>query len=327
MDRRSFLTVLTGTVAAWPLALNAQLPEKTARIGILWRGANAEQEGSNYKSLVKGLTDLGQVEGRTLVIEHRFANDTPDRFKSMAAELVSSNVDLLIAVGPTAASFAKAATTTIAIVFLLVADPVGAKLVDSAQPGGNATGLSTLAPEVFTKRLTVLKEVMPALSKTGFLFNANDQNMRPYLEGTQTAAAELGLTVQTFEWHSVNDLGPAFDAMKRAGVQAFTTSADGMAFAHRALIGQIAQARNLPLIVWSRDALKGGALMSYGADQDAICQRAAVFVEKILKGAKPGELPVEQPAKFEFLLNPRAAKALGLNIPEAVVKRADGTVE
>jgi len=228
MDRRSFLTVLTGMVAPWPLASNAQQAEKTARIGVLWRGANAEQEGSNYKSLVKGLTDLGQVEGRTLAIEHRFANDAPDRFKSMAAELVSSNADLLVGIGPAAASFAKAATTTIPIVFVLVADPVEAKLVDSlAQPGGNATGLSTLAAEVFTKRLAVLKEVMPALSKTGFLLNANDQNVRPYVDGTQTAATELGLTVQTFEWRSVNDLGPAFDAMKRAGVQAFTTNPDG----------------------------------------------------------------------------------------------------
>jgi putative ABC transport system substrate-binding protein len=169
--------------------------------------------------------------------------------------------------------------------------------------------------------------MMPTLSKVGFLLNANDPNVRPYIDGTQAAASELGLSTQPFEWHSVNNIGPAFDAMKRAGMQAFTTNPDGMAFAHRGLIGQIALARNLPLSVWSREALKGGALMSYAADQDAICQRAAVFVEKILKGAKPAELPVEQPTKFEFLINPRAAKALGLNIPEAVLKFADGTVE
>ena len=175
--------------------------------------------------------------------------------------------------------------------------------------------------------MALLKEMIPALARVGFLFNANDQNLRPYMDGTQAAAAELGLTAQTFEWHSVNDIGPAFDAMKRAGTQAFTTNPDGLAFAHRALIAQIALARNLPLSVWSREALKGGALMSYAADHDAICQHAAVYVDKILKGAKPGELAVEQPTKFELLINPRAAKALGVTILEALLKRADGTVE
>jgi putative ABC transport system substrate-binding protein len=328
MKRRDFITLLGGTAVAWSLAARAQQPEKISRIGVLWRAPSAEQEGSTFKSLLKGFSDLGYAEGRGITLEHRFANDTPDRFKSMAAELASSDVDVVIGVGNSAATSAKEATTTIPIVFVLVADPVGSKLVDSfAQPGGNATGLTSLAAEVFTQRLALLKEMIPALSKVGFLFNANDQSLRPYMDGTQTAATELGLTAQTFEWHSVNDIGPAFDAMKRAGMQAFTTSADGMAFAHRALIGQIALARNLPLAVWSREALKGGALMSYAADQDAVCQRAAVFADKILKGAKPAELAVEQPTKFEFLINPRAARALGLSIPEAVLKRADGTVE
>jgi putative tryptophan/tyrosine transport system substrate-binding protein len=328
MKRRDFITLLGGTAATWSLAARAQQPDKTPKVGVLWRAASAEQEGSNFKSLVRGFSDLGYVEGRGITLEHRFANDTPDGFKSMAAEFAASKVDVLIGVGNSAASYAREATATIPIVFVLVADPVGSQLVKTlAQPGGNMTGLSSLTPEVFTKRLALLKDIVPTLSKVGFLFNANDQNSRPYMEGTQTAATELGLTAQTFEWHSVNDIGPAFDAMKRAGMQAFTTSPDGMAFAHRALIGQIALARNLPLAVWSREALKGGALMSYAADQDAICQRAAVFVDKILKGAKPAELPVEQPTKFEFLVNPRAAKALGLSIPEAVLKRADGTVE
>ena len=327
MKRRDFIRLLGGAAASWPLAAHAQQPEKAARIGVLWRAASAEQEGSNFKSLVKGFNDLGYDEGRA-TLEHRFANDMPDRFKSMAAELASSNVDALIAVGNAAASYAKEATATIPIVFVLVADPVGSQLVKTpAQPGGNMTGLSSLAPEVFTKRLALLKDIVPTLSKVGFLFNANDQTFRPYMEGTQAAATELGLTAQNFEWHSVNDIGPAFDAMKRAGMQAFTTAPDGMAFAHRALIGQIALARNLPLAVWSREALKGGALMSYAADEDAICQRVAVFVDKILKGAKPAELPVEQPTKLEFLINPRAAKGLGLSIPEAVLKRADGAVE
>jgi putative ABC transport system substrate-binding protein len=328
MKRRDFITLVGGAAAAWPLAARAQQPEKIPRIGVLWRAGSAEQEGSSFKSLVKGFSDLGYVEGRDIMLEHRFANEMPERFKSMAAELVSSNVDVLIGVGSNASSYAKDATTTVAVVFILVADPVGSKLVDSlAQPGGNTTGLSNFAPELSGKRLQILKEIIPGLARVGFLFNANDQSSRPYMDGTQAAATELGLTTQTFEWHSVNDLGPAFDAMKRAGVQAFTTDPDGLAFTHRALIAQIALARNLPLSVWSREALKAGALMSYSADHDAICHHAAVYVDKILKGAKPGELPVEQPTKLELLINLKTAKALGLTISEALLQRADEVIK
>jgi putative ABC transport system substrate-binding protein len=252
----------------------------------------------------------------------------PDRFKSMAAELASSNVDILIGVGNDASTYAKDATTTIPVVFVLVADPVGIKLVDSlAQPGGNVTGLSNSSPELFEKRLALLKEIIPGLARVAVLANASDQISRLYIDATQAAAAGLGLTSQTFEWRTVNDLGPAFDAMKRAGMQVLTTSPDGSAFTHRALIAQIALARSLPLAVWSRDVLKAGALMSYAADQDAICQHAAVYVDKILKGAKPGELPVEQPTKLELRINPKTAKALGLTIPEAFLKRADELVD
>ena len=327
MRRRDFIILLGSVAASWPLVGRAQQAGNIPKVAVLWRAGSAEQEGSNFKSLVKGFNDLGYGEGR-IMLEHRFPNEAPDRFKSLAAELVSWSADVLIGVGDSAAIYLKEASATTPLIFVLVADPLGSKLVDNlAQPGGNATGLSSLGAELFSKRMALLKETIPGLAKVGFLFNPNDQNLRPYMDGTQAAATELGLTAQPFEWHSVNDIGPAFDAMKRSGVQAFTTNPDGMAFAHRALIGQIALARNLPLLVWSREALKGGAMMSYAAEQDTICQHAAVFVDKILKGAKPAELPVEQPTKFEFLINPRAAKALGLTIPEAVLKRADATVE
>jgi putative tryptophan/tyrosine transport system substrate-binding protein len=328
MQRRDFITLVGGIAAAWSLAARAQQPGKIPRIGVLWHAASAEQEGSNFRSLVKGFGDLGYAEGRDIILEHRFPDEMPDRFKSMAAELVSSNVDVLIAVGDNAASYAKDASTTIPVVFALVADPVGSKLVDSLpQPGGNITGLSNFAADLCAKRLQLLKEMIPTLSRVGFLFNANDQTARPYMDGIQAAAAELGLTNQTFEWHSVNDLGPAFDAMKRAGTQAFITNPDGLAFTHRALIAQIALARNLPLSVWSREALKPGALMSYAADHDAIRHQAAVYVDKILKGAKPGELPVEQPTKFEFLINLRTAKALALDVPAQLRQLADAVTE
>jgi putative ABC transport system substrate-binding protein len=332
MKRRDFITLVGGAAVAWPLAARAQEAAQEAgkipRIGVLWRAGSAEAEGSNFKSLVKGFDDLDYVEGRNIKLEHRFANDMPDRFKSMAAELASSNVDVLMGVGNNASSYVKDATTTIPVVFVIVPDPVGSKLVDSlAQPGGNVTGLSSSSPALYEKRLALLKEVIPALARVGVLVNVNDQISRLYVDATEAAAAGLGLTVQTFEWHSVNDLGPAFDAMKRAAVQALTSSPDGSAHAHRALIAQIALARGLPLVAWSKDALKAGALMSYAADQDAICHQSAVYVDKILKGATPGALPVEQPTKFELRINPRTAKGLGLTVPEALLKSASEAVE
>ncbi len=226
------------------------------------------------------------------MLEHRFANELPDRFKSLADELVASNVDVLIGVGSSAAPYAKNATTTIPVVFTLVADPIGSKLVDSLQqPGGNVTGLSSFSPDLFGKHLQILKEIIPSLARVALLVNPNDESSRLFMDGLQAAAAELGLTSQNFEWRTTNDLGPAFDAMKRAGIQVFTSNPDGLAFAQRALIGQIALARNLPLSVWSKEALKPGAFMSYAVDQDAICQRTAVFVDKISQGCQTRRAP------------------------------------
>jgi putative ABC transport system substrate-binding protein len=328
MKRRDFIILVGGTALAWPLAARAQEQGKIPRIGVLWQAGSAEAEGSSFKSLAKGFADLGYVEGRNIILEHRFPNAMPDRFKAMAAELVSSNVDVLIGVGNDAASYAKNATSTIPVVFVLVADPVGSKLVDSLpQPGGNATGLSSSGADLFEKHLALLKETIPELSRVGLLVNPGDQLSRLYMDATQAAAAGLGLIIQTLEWRTTNDLGPAFDAMKKAGTQAFATNPDGLAFTQRALIAQIALARQLPLSVWSREALKAGALMSHGADHDAICHHAAVYVDKILKGAKPGELAVEQPTKFELRFNRRTAKALALTIPEALLKRADEILE
>ncbi len=327
MKRRDFILVLGGAAAAWPLAALSQQPEKIPRIGVLWRGVNAEQEGSLFASLVKGFGDAGYVEGRDIKLEHRYANDMPDRFKSMAAELASANVDVLIGVGITAATSAKAATTTIPIVFLIVGDPVGSGLVENlSRPGGNVTGLSSFSAGSFAKRINFLKEFIPGLARVALLINPNDPLPRPYADPSQ-AAQELGLTMQTFEWKTTNDLGPAFDAMKRAKMQVLTTNPDGLAFAHRALIARISASRGLPFSSWSKDTLKQGAVMSYAADQDAICKRAGGYVDKILKGAKPGELPVEEPTKFELFLNPKAAKAVGWTIPESVLSAADGVVE
>jgi putative ABC transport system substrate-binding protein len=326
MDRRHFITVAGGVAAVfWPRAARAQDGEKIPKVGVLWHAASPEAQASSFRSLAKGFTDLGYVEGR-IVFDHRFPNDMPDRLKSMVAQLVASNLDVLIAVGDNAASYAKGATATVPIVFALVSDPVGTKLVETLErPGGNATGIC-FAAEMFSKELQVLKEMIPQLSRVGFLINASEPTPRPYIEATQAAAGTLGLTTEVSEWHSVNDLGPAFDTLKRGNVQAFTMSPDGPSFAHRALIGQIALARGLPVFSWSREGLRASAVSSCAVDADAVCEHAAGYADKILKGAKPGELPVEQ-AKFECRVSAKNARSFGLAIPAALSGRTDIVIE
>ncbi|HEY7246867.1 MAG TPA: ABC transporter substrate-binding protein [Xanthobacteraceae bacterium] len=327
MRRREFIT-LFGAAAAWPLRVRAQDSTKMARVGVLWRAASAEQEGPPLNALVKGFNDLGYVEGRNLVLEHRFAGDIAERFKSMAAELVEAKVDVLVAVGKNAATAAKGATTTIPIVFTVVADPVGSNLVDSlSQPGGNVTGLASLQSDLFTQRLQMLKEILPGLARIGWLINTSTPPSRVYTDLAQAAATEVGLTNETSEWHSVNDLGPAFDKLKRANVQAFTAEPDGLAVAHAPLIGQIALARHLPLTVWSKASLKSGALMSYAADTNVMCEQTAGYADKILKGGKPGELPVLQPTKFELAFSAKTAKALGVQIPQTLLAQASEVID
>jgi ABC-type uncharacterized transport system substrate-binding protein len=312
----------------WPLAARAQQTRKIPRIGVLWHAGSAEEEGPNFTELVRGFRDLGYVEGRNIALEHRFPNELPDRFRSMAAELVSSEVDVLIAVGANAAPYAKNATTTIPVIFIAVSDPIGSGLVKSiARPEGNVTGISNSAADLIGKRLEILKEMIAGLSRVALLVNANAQIAPIYVRATRAAAANLGLSDHMFSWRSPDELQPAFDAIKRANIQAVITAPDGLAFTHRATIANLAIAQRMPLSVWSRPTLEAGALTAYGADPDAIYRRAAVYVHKILNGSKPSELPVEGPTKFEFLINLKTAKAIGLNVPPVLLTRADEVIE
>jgi ABC-type uncharacterized transport system substrate-binding protein len=327
MNRRDFITLLGGATV-WPLAARAQQARKTPRIGVLWHAGSAEEEGSNFKALVKGFSDLGYVDGRNIILEHRFPNEMPDRFRSMAAELVASGIDVLIGVGANAAPYAKNATTTLPVVFILVSDPIGSGLVKSlARPEGNVTGISNYAADLIGKRLDLFKEIVPGLSRVALLVNSNAQISSVYIDVFKAAAAKLGLFDATYPWRSPDDLVSTFDAMKQADIQGLITCPDGAAFTYRHLISRLAIERRLPLSTWSRETLRAGALMSYGADGDAICQRAAVYVDKILKGTKPGELPVEQPTKFEFLINLKTVKAVGLDVPPVLLTRADEVIE
>jgi putative ABC transport system substrate-binding protein len=214
MQRRKFITLLGGAALAWPLAVRAQNQSRIPRVGVLWHAANAEEEQPYFRLLAEGFRDLGYVEGRNIILEHRFPNEIPERFKSMATELVSLNVDVLVSSGAVASFALRDATKTIPIVFIFVPDPVGSKLVDSfARPGANVTGLSHFSSDLIAKRLQFLKEIIPGLSRVALFVNPNAQITQLYVAVTQAAAAALGLVSQTFEARSLDELERAFDAM------------------------------------------------------------------------------------------------------------------
>jgi putative tryptophan/tyrosine transport system substrate-binding protein len=326
MRRRDFITLISGAIGA-PRFAFAQAG-KVPSIGVLWHAGSAAEEGDYYTGLIEGFRSLGYVDGRNIKFEHRFPNEKPEQFRSMAAELVALKVDVLVTVGTQTALYARNATTTIPVVFVFVPDPVGSGFVDSlGRPGRNMTGLSHFGAGIVLKRLQFLTEMVPGLRRVALLVNPETDVAPLYRRVTEKAAAELGLDNHTFEARSLDEFGRAFDAMVEAGMQAVTINGEGVAYQHRATIAQMTLARRLPLGVWSRETFKVGALMSYGTDQVAMCRRAPTFVDKILKGATPGDLPVEQPTKLDFLVNLTTAKALGLTIPDSILARADEVIE
>ena len=327
MKRRDFLSLICVAIATLPRPAHAQAG-RIPRVGILWHAGSAEEEGAYYTGLRQGFRDLGYVEGRNIHFDHRFPNEMPERFRSMIAELVALKVDVLVTVGTQTAPYARDATTSIPVVFIFVPDPVGSKFVESlARPGRNMTGLSQFGADIVLKRLQFLKDIVPHLSRVALLINPNTEVAPLYRRITEIAAAELGLENRTFEARSLPELEQAFDAMVNVGVQAVTINGEGLAYQQRANIAKMALARRLPLAVWSKETFEAGALISYGADQVAMCRRGPVFVDKILKGAKPGDLAVEQPAKLEFFVNLKTAKALGLTIPQSLLMRADQVIQ
>ena len=328
MRRREFITLLG--VFALPLAARAQQStKKTPRVGVLWHAGSAEEEAIYLGALLEGLTGLGYIDGKTIALEHRFPNEQPERFVSLAAELAALKPDVLVAVTQQTAVAAQRATTTIPIVFIVVPDPVGVKLINSlSRPGGNITGLTHIAVELSGKRLAVFKEAFPRMTRVALLVNANNpQTTKRYIDETNTAATGLGLDVQPVEVRSLTDFGQAFDRIVEGRLEGVAVPADPLFYQGRSVMAQTAITRRLPLMVYSRETLEAGALMSYGTDQRRIFRRAAVYVDKILKGEKPAELPVEQPTKFEFLINNKTAKAIGYTISELLLLRADEVIE
>ena len=327
MRRRDFLALTSAALIArssLALAQRGRIPT----VGVLWHAGSSFEEGAYFTGLIEGFQALGYVDGLNITLHHRFPNEMPERFRSMVAELIALKVDVLVTVGTQTAPYARDATSTIPVVFIFVPDPVGSGFANSlGRPGRNMTGMSQFGADIVLMRLQLLKEMITGLSRVALLVNPNTELAPLYKRVTEAAAAALALENHTFEARSLDELGRAFDAMVEAGMQAVTINGEGVAYQHRAKIAQMTLARRLPLGVWSRETFEVGALMSYGCDQVAMCRRGPVFVDKILKGIKPGDLAVEQPATLEFFVNLKVAKALGLTIQPSILARADEVMD
>ena len=329
MDRRRFIgTVATGLLAA-PLAAEAQQAAKIARIGFL--GNSATALGHLRDAFLQGLRDLGYVEGRNLVIEYRYAEGQLERFPALAAELVALKVEVLVAPPTPAAQAAKRATTTIPIVFAGAGDPVTSGLVTSlARPGGNITGLSGLSPELVGKCLEQLKQAVPGVSRVAVLWQPGGQGERAekdMLKEAEVAARALGMRLQFVEARGTADFDRAFSDMTTARAGALTVLPSSMFNTERRRLADLAAKSRLPAVYQLREYVDAGGLMAYGANLADLNRRAAAYVDKILKGAKPADLPVEQATKFELVINLKTAKALGITIPQSVLLRADEVIQ
>ena len=327
MRRREFITFVGGAVAT-PLAVRAQQQSgKTARIGLLTRKTDASVS-AQIDAFRQGLADLGWVEGRNIRIEHRDAEGQAERLLALAVELVGLNVDVIVTVDTPPTKAAKQATSTIPIVVAVSADPVGAGLVESlARPGGNTTGLSLLAPETDQKTLDLLKEALPKTRRVAMIFDPKNQGMMFRLRALETAAPKLAIELQSIPALSASELAGALATAATDPPDALIVLSPIYA-AYRNEIVEFATETKVPLAFDTRGlAAEPGALLSYGADISALLRRTATFVDKILKGAKPANLPVEQPTRFELVINLKTAKALGVDVPWFLQQRADEVIE
>jgi len=308
-----------------PLVPEAQPPTHVHRIGVL-TGTTREQD-RNVKAFLEGMRTLGYVEGQHLVLEYRGAAGQHERLPTLAAELVQLRPEVIVTQGTPAALAAKQATTTIPIVFT-GGDPVRGGLVASlARPGGNVTGLSDSTVDVDTKRLELLKEIVPTASRVAILWNRANPTNPLQLKDTQAAAPRLSMSVYPVEVREVDDLERAFAAIRKDGAAVLLVPGDPMFFSQQKQIMRLAAKNRLPAMYATPEAAQAGGLIGYGTNLADLARRAAIYVDRILKGAKPADLPVEQPTKFELVINLKTAKALGLTIPPSLLLRADQVVE
>jgi putative tryptophan/tyrosine transport system substrate-binding protein len=324
MRRRDFIKGIVGSATAWPLAARAQQPGKLPIIGFL--GTDASAWSSYTAAFGQRLRELGWIEGRTILIEYRWSEGRPTRNAEIAAEFVRMKVDVIVT-NAFAASTVKQATSVIPIVFPLGIDPVGSDLIRSlAQPGGNVTGVTTQQSDLAGKRLELLREVLPRLRRLAIMGNVGFPQAVLEMGKVQAEARTLGLEVAPLEIRRVEDIASAFESLK-AQADALYVVGDAFVQANRTRIITFSLSARLPTIVGIREFVQAGALMSYGPNFSDQFRRAAELVDKILRGTKPGDIPVEQPTKFELVINLTTAKAIGLTIPPTLLARADEVIE
>jgi putative ABC transport system substrate-binding protein len=326
MRRREFFGLVGGVLAS-PIAARAQQSAKVARVGYLGFGT-AAATATRIEALRAGLNSLGYTEGKNIAIEFRFA-ETTDQLQEFAAQLVTVNVDCIFATSSTEVGAARKATKTIPIVFATHADPVGTAHVASlARPGGNATGLSVLQSELTTKAIELLKEVVPTAKRFGVLSSPTVPSHMPTMKAAEGAAEKLGVTLHAALVRSVEEFEEAFAELTRADVQAVFVAASSLTVRSRPeLLAQLAVKHRLPSMFGSRDNVAVGGLMSHAPDQLELTRRSAVYIDKILKGSKPADLPVEQASQYQLVINLKTAKMLGLTVPPTLLARADEVIE
>jgi putative ABC transport system substrate-binding protein len=327
MVRRAFLAGSAALLTA-PLAAEAQPASKVYRIGLLGGSPPSDPSGRFWEGFFQGLRDLGYVEGKNILFEGRWYGERTERLPALAAELVRLKVDVIVAGAAPAPEAAQRATSTIPIVFTSHPDPVGSGLVSSlARPGRNVTGLSSLTRELVGKQLQLLKEVLPGISRVALLSNPTVPSNAFLAKDAEVAARSLKVQLQVLEARAPGDFGSAFSAMREDRAGALIVLTSSMFFAERSRIAELAAQSRLPSLYGSKEWAAAGGLLMYGASARESWRRAATYVDKILRGAKPGELPVEQPTKFELVINLKTAKALGLTIPPSLLQRADQVIE
>jgi ABC-type uncharacterized transport system substrate-binding protein len=325
LKRREFITLLGGAAAVWPVAARAQQAAKLPTIGFL--GTPAASAWAPWTAaFVQRLRELGWIEGRTVAIQYRWAEGRAERWAEFAAEFVGLKVDVIVS-GGNAAVAAKRASTVVPIVFTMVDDPVGMGLVTSlARPGGNVTGLAMQSTDVVGKRLALLREAVPDLRRLAIMANVEYPFAALEMAQAQTAVRTLGLDAAIFEIRRAEDIAPAFEALKDRA-DALYVVGDALVMTHRIRINTLALTARVPTMHVVRELVEVGGLMSYGANFSDLFRRAADYVDKILRGVKPGDIPVEQPTKFDLVINLTTARALGLTVPPTLLARADEVIE
>jgi putative ABC transport system substrate-binding protein len=326
MRRREFITLIGGAAAGWPLAARAQQAQQVRRIGYLG-SASASSTEARVDALRTGLRDLGHIEGNNIVIEFRWAEGNYDRLPDLAAELIGLKVEVLVTQGTPVTIAAKRMTRTVPIVMVPVGDAITSGIVDSlARPGGNVTGITFFLPELCAKRLELLKQVVPGIKRVAVLGNPDNLVMTPTFLAMEVAAKSLKLGLDQFGVRGPSELDEVFSKIANTGVEAVVIVDDGVLISNARLIAELAQKKRVPTAGFKEFADAGG-LISYGPSRFEMYYRAAYFVDKILKGSKPADIPVERPTKFELTVNLKAAKILGITLPPTLLATADEVIE